>query len=448
MFDDSSSGIINPAGRRPFKSASEFGELDEAFTDARDGGFSILTVIPQGTARRRAMELIHHKCSHVLKHIHASASHDRRLCLKASVSRSAFTAACDNSSPIAQDELVLGLEDPFASQFDTVAVRAMAEQRYKGVIDKARMARTKEIELPSKQKEDSRKDQEALDRAKPEFLVEALIKSTVKDQVSKTVREEFQADGGDDDMHDADHHADHGMAARFVEVLSQSRSHSNVPSQVMSKNGLPPESLPGFNKGKGKGKHKVINKGFKTKGGQRWERQTKKGYQEGKSNVNKGKGKAGRGKVEATAPSFPLGKDGKGQWFGPMPTKKGFAMETILPTMDADETSTTSRTTGSPSTTTISRAASSVCRPVRRERKQQRQMIWKVKRKAIQCDPDRRVHLSFKRFTNDFNMTDWHIFAQFSLLRSSAVYYDHQQKAVHPAFHELPWPITWILFTI
>ena len=200
----------------------------------------------------------------------------------------------------------------------------MAEQLYKGVIDKARMARTKEIELPSKQKEDSRKDQEALERAKPEFLLESLIKSTVKDQVSKTVREEFQADGGDDDMHDADHHADHGMAARFVEVLSQSRSHSNVPSQVMSKNGLPPESLPGFNKGKGKGKHTVINKGFKTKGVQSWERQRqKKGDQEGKSNVNQGKGEAGRGKVEATAPSFPLGKDGKGQWFGPMPTKRG-----------------------------------------------------------------------------------------------------------------------------
>ena len=68
-----------------------------------------------------------------------------------------------------------------------------------------------------------------------------------------------------------------------------------------------------------------------------------------------------------------------------------------------------------------------------------------MKQKAIQCDPDRRVHLSFKRVTNDFNMTGWHIFAQFSLLRSSVVYYDHQQKAVHPVLHELPWPITWIL---
>ena len=60
VFDDNSSGIRYPAGCRPFKSASEFGELDEAFTDAADGDFNILTVIPQGTSRRRAMELMHH----------------------------------------------------------------------------------------------------------------------------------------------------------------------------------------------------------------------------------------------------------------------------------------------------------------------------------------------------------------------------------------------------
>lgn len=245
-----------PTGTRAFKSPEDASELDQNLDAAIDKDWTFSVVIKKGTARRGAMQQIHHAAALTFKHISLEAAKIHLTSLESQVTRAAFFKAAHDFKR--DDVEGLGLQDGKTVLPNARLALEKAEELYTKVITKIREKRAKE----AKQKEDAeqkKKDAEKkLLESKPENVLKEVIACVVDEKIAPLMKDKPKEEP-EDDVHMIDDPIEcvDDKAQRFV-------------SAIKSKNEFSPGSTRGKRnkgakgKGKGKGKGSKPSNGAKT----------------------------------------------------------------------------------------------------------------------------------------------------------------------------------------